>query len=190
MCGVVDLPSFPARPMRHARALGQRKARARQAGTARPANAHAASLAYVPLLPRAVRGRRAMARALLLRRQPPPRSAIPADPVGRRAPPVRSDRPPPQTRDSRRENPRSTSVRVRAQDTHTQVARFTNTALSNRGGLPRLWQMGVSGHSGRGRAPPGVAVTSEEGVARWSDGSPSGVSAEWGHKKWPKAHCD
>ena len=48
--------------------------------------------------------------------------------------------------------------------------------------------MGVSGHSGRGRAPPGAAATSEEGVVRWSDGSPSGVSVEWGHKKWPKAH--
>ena len=31
-----------------------------------------------------------------------------------------------------------------------------------------------------------VAIT-EEGVARWSNGSPSGVSAEWGHKEWPKA---
>ena len=54
------------RAMRHARALGQRKARARQAGTARPAIAHAASLAHVPLLPRAmdVHGRRrAMAHA-------------------------------------------------------------------------------------------------------------------------------
>ena len=43
--------------------------------------------------------------------------------------------------------------------------------------------MGVSDHSGRGRAPPGVAATSEEGVARWSNGSPSGVSAESGVKR-------
>ena len=31
-----------------------------------------------------------------------------------------------------------------------------------------------------------VVATTEAGEARWSNGSPSGVSAEWGHKEWPK----
>ena len=179
----VHLPSFPARH-RQTRTLGQREARARQAGTARPANAHAASLAHVPLLPRAVCGRRAMAHA---------RAAAAAAPaIGDSRRPRRSSRlfsavrSPSKTRGSRREFPRSTSVRVRAQGTHTQVARKRTLPSPIEG--CRDWQMDVSGHSGRGRAPPGVAATSEEGVARWSNGSPSGVSAEWGHKKWPKAH--
>ena len=96
----ISLPSW--RAMRHARTLGQRKARAWQAGTARPAMAHAASLAHVPLLPRAMCGRRAMAHA---------RAAAAAPATGDSRRPRRSSRTSgavgstPQTRDFRREKP-------------------------------------------------------------------------------------
>ena len=54
-----------------------------------------------------------VARAL---RQPPPRPAISADPVGRRAPPVRSGRPQVPVAFVAKKNFQSTSVRVRGQD--------------------------------------------------------------------------
>ena len=88
---VVDLPPS-RRAMRHARTLGQRKARALQTGTARPAIAHSASLAHVPLLSRAMCADDGPWRTRALQ-QPPLRPVISADPVGRRAPPVWSDRP-------------------------------------------------------------------------------------------------
>ena len=78
------------RAMRHARTLGQRNARVRQEGTARPAIAHAAS--HTPRFYRALCADDGPWRTCAL--QPPPRSAISADdPVDRRVPPARSDRP-------------------------------------------------------------------------------------------------
>ena len=50
-------------------------------------------LAHVPLLPRAMCADDGPWRTRALQQQPPPRPAISADPVGRRAPPVWSDRP-------------------------------------------------------------------------------------------------
>ena len=104
------------RAMRHARALGQRKARARarQAATARPAIAHAASLAHVPLLPGAMCGRRAMAHT---------RAAAAAPATGDFRRPHRSSRTPGAVRSAansrgfrREKNVLPTSVRVRGQD--------------------------------------------------------------------------
>ena len=138
---VVDLPPS-RRAIRHARTLGQRKARARQAGTARPAIAHAASLAHVPLLPRAMCGRRAMAHA---------RAAAAAPATGDFRRPHRPSRTSgaarstTNSRDCRREKTFYPSLYACVdKTTHAQVAAFfvRHSPLSNRGGS-RQWEMGV-----------------------------------------------
>ena len=138
--------------MRHARTLGQRKARARQAGTACPAIAHAASLAHVALLPTAryvrTTGHGARARC----------GSCPRD---RRFPPTpsvfahsRCGQIDPRTLwlSSRKTSPPPLYVCVRKARTH-ECRVLTHTPLSRIEGC-RYRQMGVSGQSGRGRAPP------------------------------------
>ena len=124
---MVDLPPS-RRAMRHARTLGQRKARARQAGTARPAIAHAAS--RTPRFYRALCADDGPWRTRALR-QPPPRPAVSADPVGRRAPPVRSNRLPKLVTFVAKKNIPPLYGCVRNARTHKWRV-LTHTPLSNR----------------------------------------------------------
>ena len=68
-------------------------------------------------------GARKHAEVVRALRQPPPRPAISADPVGRRAPPMWSGRPP-KLVTFIASNLLSTSVRVREQATHAQVVAY------------------------------------------------------------------
>ena len=163
---VVDLPPS-RRAMRQARTLGQRKACARQVGTARPAIAHTASRTcrfYCALC--ADDGPWRTPRAL---QQPPPRPAISADPIDRRAPPVRSDRPQISATFVAKKNFHP-PLYVRGQGhTRTSCSFLRHFPLSNRGGSRQREMDANSDHPGRGRAPPTkgrAAATKEEDVTR------------------------
>ena len=145
---VVDLPPS-RRAMRQARTLGQRKACARQVGTARPAIAHTASRTcrfYCALC--ADDGPWRTPRAL---QQPPPRPAISADPIDRRAPPVRSDRPQISATFVAKKNFHP-PLYVRGQGhARTSCSFLRHFPLSNRGGSRQREMDTNSGHHGRRR---------------------------------------